>query len=253
MTRQKWGQNFLMDGNVCRRISDALGAGAEDAVLEIGPGRGALTRFLAERTRAFTAVELDRVLAAELREKYAAVPGVEIVNEDFLKWPLPGEGSFKVIGNLPYNAGTAIIQKILDWRHWSEAVVMVQKEVARRMVSPAGSGEYGILSLAVQAKAEAKILFDVKPGAFRPAPTVISTVLRLKPLASSRLTDEPAFFRVVHAAFGQRRKTLLNSLSHGLKAEKVLVEKALRQCGLSPEARAETVDLETFDKLSQLL
>lgn len=243
----------MTDGNVCRRISDALGAGPEDAVLEIGPGRGALTRFLAERARTFTAVELDRVLAAELVEKYGAFPGVQIVNEDFLKWALPREGSFKVIGNLPYNAGTAIIQKVLDWRRWSEAVVMVQKEVARRMVSGPGSGEYGILSLAVQAKAEAKILFDVKPGAFRPAPSVMSSVLRLKPLPSFRLTDEPAFFRIVHAAFGQRRKTLLNSLSHGLKAEKPLVEKALKQCGLNPEARAETVPLDTFDKLSQLL
>lgn len=253
MTRQKWGQNFLVNDGICRKITGALNAGPEDAVVEIGPGRGALTKHLAGKVRSLTVVELDASLVPALKEGFGALPGVEIVNADALSWVPAAAGPFKVISNLPYSAGNAILQRVLDWPGWTEAVVMVQKEVAVRMAAGPGSRDYGILSLAVQAKSVAKRLFDVAPGAFRPPPKVVSTVLRLTPLAASRLQNEPAFFRVVHAAFGQRRKTLLNSLSHGLQAEKSVVEKALRTCGLDPEARAETLPLEKFEELSRLL
>jgi 16S rRNA (adenine1518-N6/adenine1519-N6)-dimethyltransferase len=252
--RQKWGQNFLVDDRICRGIVDALGAGADDAVLEIGPGKGALTKHLAGKVRALTLVELDRALAERLRARWGDVPGLSVVNEDFLKWPLPEPGApVKVAANLPYSAAAAILRRLLEWPGWSEAVVMVQKEVARRMAAGPGSREYGILSLAVQNRATVKALFDVGPGAFKPAPKVVSTVLRLTRLPAPRAPREEAFFRAVHAAFGQRRKTLLNSLAHGLDMEKGKVETALKACGLDPGVRAETVGLEAFEKLSRVL
>ena len=269
--RSKWGQNFLAEAGVARRIVAALGAGPSDGGLEIGPGRGALTQFLVGTTQALTAVELDRRLAEDLRRRWGSVPGVTIVQADFLDWPLaelaaPGaseplirpleegaEGSLYVIGNLPYSAAGPILRKLLAWRGWLEAVVMVQREVARRIAAAPGSGDYGILSLLVQIKAEVEILFDVRPSAFRPRPQVVSTVIRLRRLPAPRVRDEAAFFRVVHAAFDQRRKTLLNSLSHGLGIEKSRTEEALRTCGLDPAARPETVSWEGFDRLSQHL
>jgi len=256
--RSKWGQNFLAEDGVARRIVGALGAGPSDDVLEIGPGRGALTRFLIGATKTLTAVELDRRLAEDLRRRWGSVPGVTIVQADFLDWPLAelaegADGSLYVIGNLPYSAAGPILRKLLAWRGWSEAVVMVQREVARRIAAAPGSGDYGILSVSVQIKSEVEILFDVRPSAFRPQPRVFSTVLRLRRFPAPRVRDETAFFRVVHAAFDQRRKTLLNSLSHGLGIEKGRTEEALRTCGLDPAARPETVGWEGFDLLSRRL
>ena len=245
----------MAEDGVARRIVQALGAGPSDGVLEIGPGRGALTRFLVGGTKALTAVELDRRLAEDLRRRWGSVPGVTIVQADFLDWPLPegADGSLYVIGNLPYSAAGPILRKILSWRGWPEAVVMVQREVARRIAAVPGTGDYGILSLAAQIKAEVEILFDVRPSAFHPKPQVFSTVLRLRRLPVPRVLDETAFFRVVHAAFEQRRKTLLNSLSHGLEIEKGRTAEALQACGLDPAARPETVGWEGFDRLSRQL
>jgi 16S rRNA (adenine1518-N6/adenine1519-N6)-dimethyltransferase len=247
---RKWGQHFLSDGSVARRIVDALGAGPADAVLEIGPGRGALTKHLLGRTARLTAVEVDRALFEALSVRGAGVPGWSIVHRDFLKWPLPSDGPYRVIGNLPYNAANAILRKLLDWDQWTEAVVMVQKEVADRIQASPGGRDYGILSLAVQSRAGVELLFNVPPGAFRPPPRVMSTVLRLRRRTASRVADEAAFFRVLHAAFGQRRKTLLNSLAHGLDMGKDAVRTALEKEGIDPGRRAETLNLEEFDQLS---
>jgi 16S rRNA (adenine1518-N6/adenine1519-N6)-dimethyltransferase len=250
--RSKWGQNFLAQDGVARRIVQSLGAGPSDDVLEIGPGRGALTRFLVGAVKSLTVVELDRRLAEDLRNRWGSEPGVTVVQADFLDWPLPEEeqGGLYVIGNLPYSAAGPILRKILNWRGWSEAVVMVQREVARRISAGPGSGEYGILSLAVQTKAAVEVLFDVRPSAFRPPPQVVSTVLRLRRRPVPLVRDEADFSRVVHAAFDQRRKTLLNSLSHGLGVEKTRIAEALKACGLDPTARPETVGWEGFDRLS---
>jgi 16S rRNA (adenine1518-N6/adenine1519-N6)-dimethyltransferase len=253
--RQKWGQNFLTDDGACRRIVQSLGAGPSDRVVEIGPGKGALSRFMVGQVAALTLVELDAVLAARLSSRWSTVEGLTVVCSDFLEWSPPDvpAGDMKVIGNLPYSAAGAILRRLLDWSGWCEAVVMVQKEVAERIVAGPGTRDYGILSLAIQSKAEASLLFDVGPRSFTPPPKVVSTVLRLRRLATPRMADEGKFFRVVKAAFGQRRKTLLNSLSHGLDAEKPVVESALRACGVDPAVRAETIDLATFDRLSRLL
>lgn len=252
--RAKWGQNFLVNTGTMRKIVDALEIPPEAPVLEIGPGRGALTQGLVERTRDLTVVELDVVLADRLARSF---PQIRVVRADFLEWPLPEEapGRYLVIGNLPYSAGGAILRKLMDWNGWSRAVVMVQKEVARRMVAGAGSRAYGVLSLAIGAKAEGRCLFDVPPGAFRPAPQVTSTVVALTRRAVPRVppSEEPVFFRVVRAAFQQRRKNVLNALAHGLALDKPRVAEALETLGVNPGLRAENLDLDVYRGLAQRL
>ena len=253
--RQKWGQNFLVNEGVAKNIVDALRLRPTDAVLEIGPGKGMLTKYLVDRVQSFTMVELDSRLAGNLVRRWGASPGVTVVNQDFLEWPLPvlPDGAVKVMGNLPYSVGNAILRKFLDWNAWSVAVVMVQKEVADRIAAGPGNTDYGILSLAVQAKAAVETLCHVAPGSFRPPPKVTSTVLRLKRLPVARVADEKPFFDVVHAAFGQRRKTLLNSLAHGLDKDKAVIQDALEKAGIDPQRRAETVSLDEFKILTEKL
>lgn len=250
MVRAKWGQNFLSHAPTARRIVEALDAGPSDRVLEIGPGRGALTGPLAVDGVKLTAVELDKELAEALRRRFVQV---ETVNADFLKWPLPPADGMLVIGNLPYSVAGPILRKVLDWPGWRRAVFMVQKEVGLRMIAQPGGKEYGLLSLAVQSKATAKRLFDVGPANFKPRPLVTSTVIALEPLPSLPLDDEKKFFEVAHAAFGQRRKTLINSLSHGLGLEKEEVGKILEKLKIDPTRRAETVTLQDYVRLARLL
>lgn len=250
--RSKWGQNFLVHEPTARRIVQALGPGPADRVLEIGPGRGALTEHLLE-TAVLTVVELDRVLAESLERRWGGRPGFTVAAADFLRWPLPESGGapWAVIGNLPYSAAGAILRKVIDWPGWDRAVFMVQKEVAERMVAGPGSRDYGILSLAVAVKARAWKLFHVSPGAFRPAPKVTSTVVALERRAAPLVEDEPGFFRAVHAAFAQRRKTVLNNLAHSLEMAKEDAAGILREAGIDPGRRAETLSWEDFDRLSR--
>lgn len=250
MTRQKWGQNFLADPSIARRIVEALGDVSEKDVFEIGPGRGVLTEHIMGKAGRLTAVEIDRTLFEELQSRWPA--GVKLINADFLKLPLPVDPprSLTVVSNLPYSAANPILQKILDWPAWREAVVMVQKEVADRIRAKPGTSAYGLLTLSVQGKARVEKLFDVPPGAFRPRPKVTSTVLRLEPLTHSLIKNEEAFFQVAHAAFGQRRKTLLNSLAHGLGLEKKEVEAHLKKATIDPMRRPETLTIEDFNRLA---
>ncbi len=251
--RQQWGQNFLNDDSVAREIVDSL-PGKFPRILEIGPGRGALTQHLFGRAPEIVLVELDRQLAETLGRRWVA-KGFQIVNADFLDWPLPGwpPRSCAIIGNLPYSAGNAIVRKFLDWNAWSHAVIMVQKEVADRMVAPPDTADYGLLSLAVQGKASVENLFDVAPGAFKPPPQVTSTVLRLTPLSSSLIRNEKRFFEIARAAFSQRRKMLLNNLSHGLALEKADVVAKLTARGIDPQRRPQTLSLEEFNTLAEVL
>ncbi len=250
--KAKWGQHFLADPPTMRRIVEALGLAGGDAALEIGPGRGALTQILSERAGRLVAVELDRELAARLGPRF---PKAEIVNADFLIWPLPEvpPGTFRVIGNLPYSVAGPILQKVLGWTGWDRAVVMVQKEVAERIRALPGTKDFGLLALSVQSRAEAEKLFDVAPGAFRPAPRVTSTVLRLRRKASPVFRDEAAFFRVVRAGFAQRRKTLAKNLAAGLFKDREKVDNLLSRLGIDPRARAETVPLEKWAALAEAL
>jgi len=249
--RQKWGQNFLTDQNIAAKIVGALGGLDGRRVLEIGPGKGVLTRHLVGKADV-TAVELDKALAGELAGRWGTAAGFQLVNADFLNWPLPDwpKGAGLVVSNLPYSAGAAILQKLLDWPGWGKAVVMLQKEVAARILAKPDTTDYGILTLAVQGKAAVQKLFDVAPGAFRPPPKVVSTVLSLAPHPRPLIQNESQFFRVVHAAFSQRRKTLANTLSHGLDLPKPEVEARLNRLAIDPSRRAETLTLHDYNRLA---
>lgn len=258
--RAPWGQNFLSSPAVAKRIVSSLGGtnprGEPGRVLEIGPGQGALTAPLLEQGAFVTAVELDSKLVAVLKNRWGTDPRLTVTNADFLDWPLPpaGEGApFRVIGNLPYSAAAAILQKVLAWTGWDRAVFMVQKEVALRITAQPGGKNWGLLALSVQTRANARRLFDVPPGAFRPAPKVMSTVFELERLAQPRTESLERFFKVAHAAFGQRRKTIVNSLSHGLGLDRETVASVLRRLNLDPTRRPETFTLEDFERISKML
>lgn len=252
--RAKWGQNFLVSAGIAERIVNALGPSGNDWVLEIGPGRGILTTQILPRVEKLVAVELDSSLAEVLKNRLSGDSRFQLIQGDFLETPLPSWPAQrgKILSNLPYGVANQILQKCLDWSGWSHAVVMVQKEVAQRITARPGDREQGLLSLSVQAKAKAQKLFDVPPGAFRPAPRVMSTVLKLERLPVSRLTHEKMFFAVARAAFQQRRKTLMASLSTGLKLPKETVREMMRHAGLSGLERPEQVDLEQFQRLAEV-
>lgn len=251
MPARPWGQHFLNDQRLCRRIVEVLDLTPSDRVLEIGPGKGALTRELLPLAGQVWAVEVDPRLAADLPRRLGFPKNLQVENQDALKvvWP-PWTGA-KVAGNLPYNVATAILQHLLSWSGWQTAVVMVQKEVAERMVAKPGGKEFGLLSLAVQSRAEVKSLFHLSPGAFKPPPQVVSSVVRLTRRENNLLKDEAQFFRVARAAFGQRRKMLVNSLAAGLSLEKVQVVELLRGVHISPEVRPETLSLEDYRRLAE--
>lgn len=252
---KKLGQNFLIDARIVQGIVDAAEIKPGDRVLEIGPGIGTLTQGLAEAGAEVTAVELDKKLPAVLKETLKAYDNVTIVPGDILKVNIPeimGEGSFKVAANLPYYITTPILMTLLE-RHLpiTHMVTMVQKEVAERMTAKPGSRIYGALSVAVQYYTEPEIVLDVPPRSFIPAPEVMSVVVscrvRQKPAVS--VQDEKLFFRVVKAAFGQRRKTLANAL-RGAGFPKEQVRDALEASGIDPVRRGETLTLAEFGQLA---
>jgi 16S rRNA (adenine1518-N6/adenine1519-N6)-dimethyltransferase len=251
--RAPWGQNFLASSAVAKRIAEALSSTTDDHVIEIGPGRGALTTHVLPLCGTLTVVELDQELVALLHQRWDEEARLSIVSADFMEWPLPplSVRPIKIIGNLPYSAAAAIVQKVLAWPGWDRAVFMVQKEVADRMRAVPGGKSWGLLALSVQSRASVRRLFDVPPGAFRPAPTIVSTVLELNRLSSPRVKDIDSFFKVAHAAFGQRRKTLSNSLCHGLQRERHDVDAVLNELKIDPKRRAETLTIEEYDQLSQ--
>lgn len=253
--RSRWGQNFLASPGVCRRIVDALNPDPAARVFEVGPGKGALTEHLLPRVGDLTVVELDTHLADTLKARWGYHAHFHVANRDFLEWDFPSNsiGPVQFIGNLPYSAAAAIVQKVLTWDGWDRAVFMVQKEVAERMTAQPGGREWGLLALSVQSRARTRVLFHVPPGAFRPKPQVVSTVIEMFRAVPAPVERIEPFFRVARAAFGQRRKNLLNSLSHGLGADKPAVAAVLAAAGLSPTQRPETVDVEGFKRLTNLL
>ena len=252
---KKLGQNFLIDPHVIGKIIAAAGVGEDDFVLEIGPGIGTLTQGLAETGAEVKAVELDKKLPAVLKETLKAYPNVEIIPGDILKVNIPeimGPGPFKVAANLPYYITTPILMALLE-RHLpiTTMVTMVQKEVAERMIARAGSRTYGALSVAVQYYTEPEIVLDVPPRSFIPAPEVDSVVIacRVRETPAVQVQDEKLFFRVVKAAFGQRRKTLANALRGG-GFPKEQVRDAMEQAGIDPMRRGETLALAEFGRLA---
>lgn len=252
---KKLGQNFLIDAAVVRGIVEAAELQEGERVLEIGPGIGTLTQGLAESGAQVTAVELDKKLPAVLAETLKGYENVRIVQGDILKTDireLMGDAPFKVAANLPYYITTPILMALLEQRlPIRKIVTMVQKEVAERMIAPPGSKTYGALSVAVQYYTAPEIVLDVPPKSFIPAPEVDSVVIACKVRGEPPVTvrDEKLFFRVVKAAFGQRRKTLSNALK-GAGFLKDEVQEALEQAGIEAARRGETLSLEEFAQLA---
>mgnify|MGYP000959535959 FL=1 len=255
---KRLGQNFLVDRSVVQGIVDAAELSHEDIVLEIGPGIGTLTQGLAETGARVVAVELDKKLPAVLVETLKGYDNVTIVPGDILKLNIPetlglcaGE-RFKVVANLPYYITTPILMTLLEQRLPIERLVtMVQKEVAIRMTARPGSKDYGALSIAVQYFTVPRMVMDVPPRSFLPAPEVTSAVIacHVQEVPTVRPQDEKLFFRLVRAAFGQRRKTLLNSLT-GAGLSKEMSRAGLAAAGIAENMRGEQLSLANFARLS---
>lgn len=252
---KKLGQNFLIDAGIVQGIVDAAQIHPGDHVLEIGPGIGTLTQGLAEAGADVTAVELDKKLPAVLAETLKAYDRVRIVPGDILKVDIPalmGREPFKVVANLPYYITTPILMTLLERRlPITMMVTMVQKEVAERMTARPGSRSYGALSVAVQYYTEPEIVLNVPPRSFIPAPEVDSVVIacRVRSVPAVKVSEEKMFFRVVRAAFGQRRKTLANALRGG-GFPKEQVRAAMERAQMDPQRRGETLSLEEFGRLA---
>lgn len=262
--QKKYGQNFLIDGNILAKIVEAAQITKEDCVLEIGPGIGTMTQYLAEAACRVIAVEIDRALIPILEETLSSYDNVTILCEDILKVDLAslaaenGGRPLKVVTNLPYYITTPIIMALFESRiPLASITVMVQSEVADRMQTGPGSKDYGALSLAVQYYAKPEIVARVPASCFLPRPNVDSTVVRLtkyeKPPVEA--ADEAFLFAVIRASFNQRRKTLVNGLANagGLGITRGQVETVLEEMGISAMVRGETFTLEQFAELSDRL
>ena len=268
--KPKLGQHFLADRSAAGKIVEALGDVSQGTVLEIGPGRGIITSLLAPRTRRLIAIELDRVLAAQLRMKFALRPNVEIIEGDILAidfstlfGPKPGSTrpgiDFKpepvrVVGNLPYYITSEILLRLFAHRQYFETIViMLQREVAERLAAAPGSSDYGLLSATAQLYARVDSLFTLPPGAFSPPPKVHSTVVRLTlaPRIESLRVAEKEFINFLKLSFGQKRKTLLNNLKSQYPPD--VLRRALEKTAVKPTVRAETLSLEKSAALFRAL
>ncbi|HVQ75553.1 MAG TPA: 16S rRNA (adenine(1518)-N(6)/adenine(1519)-N(6))-dimethyltransferase RsmA [Candidatus Binatia bacterium] len=259
--RRALGQHFLRDPAVADRIVSLVAPTTRDVVVEIGPGDGALTALLAGTGARLVAVEVDRALAALLRERFAGVARVEVVEADARRFdyralrdlrPDPG-GRALAVGNLPYSVGTAILQALVAAGPGiDEMALMLQKEVAARVAAPPGGKSYGSLSLLVQMACDVRLAFSVGPGAFRPPPLVDSAVVHLRALAAPRVPPGAAagFERLVRAAFSRRRKTLANAVAGGLGLPPERARDLIASAGIDPGRRAETLSLAEFAELA---
>jgi len=221
--KKSLGQHFLKDENICRKIVAALQQRPFSQLLEVGPGGGALTKYLLELENVqFKAVELDEEKVTFLEKTYPSIKG-KIIHQSFLEIDKPFEGPFTVVGNFPYNISTQILFKVLEWREDAECMIgMFQKEVAQRVAAKEGSKVYGVISVLIQAFFDVEYLFDVHENSFNPPPKVKSGVIRLLPKAKlPDMKSEKALFLLVKTAFNQRRKTLRNAVK-GLFDETVL-------------------------------
>lgn len=262
--QKKFGQNFLIDAHVLAKITAAADLHGDETVIEVGPGIGTLTQELAEGAEKVIAIEIDRHLAEVLKTTLAAYPNVTVLNQDVLGVDLQqvremcADGPVKMVANLPYNITSPLVMKVLEEAPFvSELVLMVQEEVARRMQAQAGTKDYGSLSVAVQYYAQADIAAFVPLNCFYPRPKVGSCVIRLKRLDQPAVDveSEEIFFSVVRAAFNQRRKTLLNSLSNGLseRFSKDQIQKTLAAAGVDSARRGETLDTKEFAMIANIL
>ncbi len=263
--QKKWGQNFLVDTHVLEKIMDAAEVTKEDCVVEIGPGIGTMTQYLAERAGEVVAVEIDKNLIPILEDTLSEYQNVTILNEDIMKADLnkiveeKNQGKpVKIVANLPYYITTPIIMGLFEGKVPLKSItVMVQKEVADRMQVGPGTKDYGALSLAVQYYAKPEVVATVPPNCFIPRPGVGSAVIRLTRYEEPpvRVENEAFMFSLIRASFNQRRKTLANSLSNAqnLSLSREQVISALEKLQLSPTVRGEALTLRQFADLSDLL
>lgn len=263
--QKKFGQNFLIDTHVLDKIIRSAGITKEDMVLEIGPGIGTMTQYLAEAAGKVVAVEIDRNLIPILADTLGSYENVKVINDDVLKVDLEalareenGSKPIKVVANLPYYITTPIIMGLFEKHVPVESItVMVQKEVAERMQAGPGSKNYGALSLAVQFYAEPYIVANVPPNCFMPRPKVGSAVIRLtrhdKPPIQT--ANEELMFDIIRAAFNQRRKTLVNSLNNSgkLSLSKEMIKEAILQLGKGEGVRGEALTLQEFAMLADYI
>ena len=263
--QKRYGQNFLIDSHILEKIIASAEITKDDCVLEIGPGIGTMTQYLAENAREVIAVEIDKSLIPILEDTLSEYDNVTVINEDILKVDIAalaqeknGGKPIKVVANLPYYITTPIIMGLFESHVPLDSItIMVQKEVADRMQAGPGTKDYGALSLAVQYYAKPEIVLQVSPNCFMPKPNVGSAVIRLVRYAENpvKAEDETYLFALIKAAFGQRRKTLVNSLVNAgnMQVTKEQVLGALEEMDLSPSIRGEALTLSQFAQLGSLL
>lgn len=253
--RKRFGQHFLHDPFIIQRIIDVIDLTASDSVIEIGPGMGAMTIPLLQQTKPvnYLALEIDRDVIKHLMSELAHYDNFSVIEANALKHDLasvlPEQESIRIIGNLPYNISTPLIFHFLAYKkRLQDMIFMLQKEVVERMVAAPNSKTYGRLSVMVQAHCHAESLFDVPPGAFKPPPKVMSSMVKLTPLKAERQISNPKLFAdVVRDAFNMRRKTIRNSLKPHLTATEI------EALNISPTLRAENLSVEDFIKISEFV
>jgi 16S rRNA (adenine1518-N6/adenine1519-N6)-dimethyltransferase len=253
LPNKRLGQNFLVDENALQRIADVAGISAQEAVLEIGPGLGSLTRHLAIRAQSVTAVELDRRLIPVLRENLSAFANIRLVEGNILSLDLAllvGESSFLVVANIPYYITSSLIRHLLEARRQPQRLILtVQEEVARRIC--AGPGEMSLLALSVQVYGQPQIAAHIPANAFYPPPKVDSSVIRIDIFPAARIPPDQMgrFFQLAKAGFSQKRKTLRNSLAGGMHWEPAQAGELLNKAGIDPMRRPETLSLDEWKGL----
>ncbi|MBO8159971.1 16S rRNA (adenine(1518)-N(6)/adenine(1519)-N(6))-dimethyltransferase RsmA [Thermosyntropha sp.] len=266
MPRKKWGQNFLVDSNIIKKIVNSAPITEEDYIVEIGPGLGALTCELASKSRGVMAVDIDTSLKEPLEKILEGYNNTRVVFEDILKLDIENELArvfnlenippYKVCANIPYNITTPIIFKLLEESsHMISATLMMQKEVAERILAKPGNKDYGLLTLMVRYYGEAEFLLNVSRNCFYPRPEVDSTVIRITPLAEKRVKvkDEQKFKEFIKKAFQMRRKTILNIASFFFKVDKETARNELLKISILPDKRPEDLTIEQFALIADVL
>ena len=264
--KRRFGQNFLVDKNVIDRVIAAVTPRSDETIIEIGPGRGALTSHLIEKSGRVVAIEFDHDLVPRLRSQFAGHANLKLIEADaltadFCEAIQPAQHA-RVLANLPYNVATAILQKLIEQRSClTEITLILQKELVDRISAPPGSGERGFISVLVEAYYHAEILFDISPHSSRPAPKVWSSVVRLtrRPQPIGELVEEKLLWQVVSAGFAQRRKTILNNLRNAPPLLQEQLQKhggasiILCEAGIPPLRRAETLTIEEWVSVAKAL
>ncbi len=245
MKRSRLGQNFLLDPSIAKRIVEASGVNRDDTIIEIGPGHGIMTRFIAEKANELIAIELDNNLFDKLKKDLIAYSNVTLINMDVMEYDFARHGPFKVIANIPYYITTPIIFKLIEEENKMRSMTLtIQKEVAERIAAPPGNKQYGVLSLMVQYYGKTDILFTIPAGAFKPKPKVDSAVIKIERYAKPpvNVTSEDTFRRIIKTSFANRRKMLSNTL----KAVHPDIKTILEGIYIDPSRRPETLSMDEF-------